>query len=54
MEKWAGGHENYTFEETNGVTTVTIDLDTTEDFVANMDAACPKALEKLKEISEKK
>jgi len=54
VEKWAGGHENYTFEETNGVTTVTIDLDTTEDFVAYMDAACPKALEKLKEISEKK
>ena len=29
VEKWANGFENYTFEENNGVTTVTVDLDTT-------------------------
>ncbi|SFJ34795.1 hypothetical protein SAMN04487893_10640 [Myroides guanonis] len=31
-EKWANGFESYTFEENNGTTTVTINLDTTDDF----------------------
>ncbi|HNR20577.1 MAG: SRPBCC domain-containing protein [Bacteroidetes bacterium] len=53
VEKWANGFENYTFEENNGTTTVTVDLDTTEDFVDYMNETYPKALEKLKEISEK-
>jgi hypothetical protein len=51
--KWANGLENYTFEETNGTTTVTVDLDTTEDFIAYMNDAYPKALNKLKELCEK-
>jgi hypothetical protein len=53
VEKWANGFENYTFDEKNGTTTVTVDLDTTEDFVAYMNQAYPKALDKLKEICEK-
>lgn len=53
VEKWANGFENYTFEENNGTTTVTVDLDTTEDFVSYFDEAYPKALEKLKELCEK-
>jgi uncharacterized protein YndB with AHSA1/START domain len=53
VEKWANGFENYTFEENNGITTVTVDLDTTEDFLAYMNETYPKALEKLKEICEK-
>lgn len=53
VEKWANGYENYTFEENNGTTTVTVDLDTTEDFVAYMNENYPKALNKLKEICEK-
>lgn len=52
VEKWANGLENYSFEENNGVTFVTIDLDTTQDFVEYMNQAYPKALEKLKEICE--
>lgn len=52
VDKWANGFENYTFEENNGTTTVTVDLDTTEDFVEYMDQAYPKALDKLKEICE--
>lgn len=52
VEKWANGLENYTFEESNGTTTVTVDLDTTEDFVSYMNDAYPKALNKLKEICE--
>lgn len=53
VEKWANGFENYTFEENNGTTTVTVDLDTTEDFLDYMNQAYPKALNKLKELCEK-
>ena len=62
VEKWANGFENYTFEENNarpddpvgrGTTTVTVDLDTTEDFLDYMNQAYPKALDKLKELCEK-
>lgn len=53
VEKWANGFENYTFEENNGITTVTVDIDTTEDFSDYMNQTYPKALGKLKEICEK-
>jgi len=53
VEKWANGYENYTFEETNGTTTVSVDLDTVADFVDYMKETYPKALGKLKEICEK-
>ncbi len=53
VEKWANGFENYTFEENNGVTTVTVDLDATEDFLDYMNQTYPKALDKLKELCEK-
>ena len=53
VEKWANGFENYTFEENNGTTTITVDLDTTEDFLGYMNQTYPKALDKLKEICEK-
>lgn len=52
VEKWANGFENYTFEEHNGVTLVTVDLDTTQDFIEYMNKTYPKALDKLKEICE--
>lgn len=58
VEKWANGFENYTFEENNGPdsyrgTTLTVDLDTTEDFLDYMNQTYPKALDKLKELCEK-
>ena len=53
VEKWANGFENYSFEENNGTTTVTVDLDTTEEFLDYMNETYPKALEKLKELCEK-
>ncbi len=52
VEKWANGFENYTFEENNGTTTVTVDLDTTDEFIDYMKDTYPKALEKLKELCE--
>jgi hypothetical protein len=51
--KWAGGHENYSFEENHGTTTLTVDLDTTDDFVDYFNNTYPAALDKLKEISER-
>ena len=53
VEKWANGFENYTFEENNGTTKITVDLDTSEDFLDYMNQTYPKALDKLKEICEK-
>lgn len=53
VEKWANGFENYTFEENNGVTTLTIDMDAAEDFLDYMNETYPKALNKLKELCEK-
>ena len=53
VEKWAIGFENYTFEENNGTTTITVDLDSSEDFLDYMNQTYPKALDKLKELCEK-
>lgn len=52
VEKWAGGFENYSFSENNGVSTVIVELDTTDDFSDYMNQTYPKALDKLKEICE--
>ncbi|MDP5202382.1 SRPBCC domain-containing protein [Flavobacterium sp. DG2-3] len=52
VEKWAGGHENYTFEENNGITTVTVEMDTIEEYLDYFNSTYPKAMDKLKEISE--
>lgn len=53
VEKWVNGFENYTFEENNGSTTVTVDLDTVADFIDYMNESYPKALQTLKELCEK-
>lgn len=52
VEKWAGVKENYLFDENDGVTSVSVDLETDEDFVDYMNETYPKALVKLKEICE--
>lgn len=52
VEKWANGFENYTFEENEGTAAVTVDLDTTAEFVGYMNESYPKALARLKEICE--
>ncbi|WP_228852922.1 SRPBCC family protein [Aegicerativicinus sediminis] len=53
VEKWAGGLENYSFQETNGVTTVTIETDITEDYLDYFNSTWPRALNRLKELAEK-
>ena len=52
VEQWANGYENYSFEEKDGITTVAVDVDTTEDFTSYMNETYPKALEALKELCE--
>lgn len=52
VEKWAGGHENYSYQESNGITTVTVDIDTVEDYLDFFKNTYPSALDRLKEISE--
>lgn len=52
VEKWSGGRENYTFQESNELTTLTVDIDTIEDYLDYFNKTYPKALNKLKEISE--
>jgi hypothetical protein len=52
VEKWAGGLENYSFEELSGVTIVSVETDTIEEYVNYFDENWPKALEKSKEIVE--
>ena len=53
VEKWAGALENYAFHESNGVTTVTIECDTSEAYQDYFDSTWPRALNKLKELAEK-
>ncbi len=50
--QWAGGFENYTFEENNGVTDLTVDLETADDYFDYFNQTWPKVLEKLKQIIE--
>jgi len=52
VEKWANGFENYTFNEIDGATSVTVDLDTSKEFVDYMSKAFPNALKALKEFCE--
>lgn len=52
VEKWAGGHENYRFEEHNGTTTVTVEMDVIEEYLEYFNNTYPKAMDKLKEVSE--
>ena len=53
VEKWAGALENYSFSENNGVTTVTAEIDVTEEYAEYFNKTWPKALDKLKELTEK-
>jgi hypothetical protein len=52
VEKWAGGHENYSFKENNGITTITVEMDSVDEYLDYFNNTYPKALDKLKEISE--
>jgi len=48
-----GTHENYTFEEHDGVTTLSVALDAEDDWVDMFNESWPIALEQLKTIAER-
>ena len=52
VEQWANGLEQYTFEEHNGITTVTVNMDAAEDFEEYMNDTYPQALALLKASCE--
>lgn len=52
VEKWANGLENYIFDDNNGATALTVELDAVEEFIDYMNQTYPKALARLKEICE--
>lgn len=52
VESWAGSLENYAFQESNGITTVTVEMDTAEDYMDYFNGTWPKALKTLKKIAE--
>ncbi|MBC8883709.1 SRPBCC domain-containing protein [Flavobacterium piscinae] len=52
VEGWGDALENYSFSENNGVTTVTVEMDTKEDYADYFDGTWPKALAILKELCE--
>lgn len=53
VEAWAGGLENYSFSENEGVTTLTVEVDVTEEHQEYFDTTWPKAFNVLKGICEK-
>ena len=54
ISNWAGSEEAYYLKETNGVTELKVELDSTDDFKEYFSDTFPKALAVLKEISEQK
>jgi hypothetical protein len=52
VEQWANGLEQYTFEEHNCITTVTVNMDAAEDFEGYMNDTYPQALALLKASCE--
>lgn len=53
VKSWAGALENYTFKENNGQTDVLIDMDTSVEYKDMFLETWPKALQKLKTLSER-
>jgi hypothetical protein len=52
--KWAPAYENYSFKEKDGATEVLVDIDVDEKETEAFNEMWPEALQKLKEIAEKK
>jgi uncharacterized protein YndB with AHSA1/START domain len=50
--EWAGAHESYTFTDAGGKTELLVKCDTTEEHEAMFGEMWPRALERLKAISE--
>jgi hypothetical protein len=53
-KKWSGAMENYSLEETEGATTLTVDVDATEEYHDFFMDKFPKALGSVKVLAESK
>ncbi len=53
VKKWTPAFENYTFEEKDGGTELHIDIDVADEYKEMFEEMWPKALQILKELSEK-
>lgn len=53
VDKWTGGHENYTFTKLATGTELSVEIDAVDEFVSYFNETYPIALEKLKEICER-
>lgn len=51
-KSWGEALENYAIKEVNGSSTLTIEMDTNEQYKSYFEETWPKALAKLKEVSE--
>jgi uncharacterized protein YndB with AHSA1/START domain len=54
VKAWASAHEDYTFREIDGGTEVLVDTDTTDEYREMFETTWPKALQRLKELAEKR
>lgn len=54
IKQWAGAKENYTLKETNGATTLDIEMDITDEYKDMFIKIWPNALKNVKELSENK
>lgn len=54
VKAWAGSTEDYTLEESDGKTTVTVSMDIDGEYIDFFEKTWPRALEHLKNISEGK
>jgi uncharacterized protein YndB with AHSA1/START domain len=50
--KVAGTHENYSFAESDGITTVSVDIDVQEEWSEDFAELWPQALDTLRELAE--
>lgn len=51
-KKWSGAHENYTLTGNNDSTTLNVEMDIIDEFEDYFSETFPKALEKVRELSE--
>ena len=51
-ESWTGAKENYTLKGSNGSTELIVEMDVTDDHASYFHDIFPKALQKVKELSE--
>lgn len=52
-KEWFGAKEDYSLTEKNGITTLEVEMDASEEYQSYFDESFPKALNIVKELSEK-